>query len=163
QAALTGHVVFSTLHTNTAAGAIMRLTNMDVEPFLIASAVVGVVAQRLARRVCPRCAESYRPSSEILEQLGLDAEEHAAARRQRGLRHFRTHDGGFCTYRPSLQWRAPAEPADLLQPPLDVSPPRLASRPPYPSSRAQSGLDRTFATGDARLVRSWARSVSPAL
>src|SRR5205823_1860644 len=67
QAALTGHMVFSTLHTNTAAGAIMRLTNMNVEPFLIASAVVGVVAQRLARRVCPRCVDSYRPSRELLE------------------------------------------------------------------------------------------------
>jgi type IV pilus assembly protein PilB len=89
QAALTGHVVFSTLHTNTAAGAIMRLTNMDVEPFLIASAVVGVVAQRLARRVCPRCAESYQPGRELLEELRLDLEEHGTARfkRGRGCRH----------------------------------------------------------------------------
>src|SRR5207249_11452217 len=71
QAALTGHLVFSTLHTNTAAGAIMRLTNMDVEPFLIASAVVGVVAQRLVRRVCPRCEERYRPEPGILKELRL--------------------------------------------------------------------------------------------
>jgi type IV pilus assembly protein PilB len=89
QAALTGHLVFSTLHTNTAAGAIMRLTNMDVEPFLIASAVVGAVAQRLARRICSRCAESYRPSPEILEELRLHPDEHTGVRfkRGRGCRH----------------------------------------------------------------------------
>jgi type IV pilus assembly protein PilB len=84
QAALTGHLVFSTLHTNTAAGAIMRLTNMNVEPFLIASSVAGVVAQRLVRRVCSRCAEEYRPSREILEELHLDPNEHADVRFKRG-------------------------------------------------------------------------------
>src|SRR5205085_4565297 len=89
QAALTGHMVFSTLHTNTAAGAIMRLTNMDVEPFLIASAVVGVVAQRLVRRVCPRCEESYQPTPDLLRELRLDPEEHEGVRfkRGRGCRH----------------------------------------------------------------------------
>jgi type IV pilus assembly protein PilB len=89
QAALTGHLVFSTLHTNTAAGAIMRLTNMGIEPFLIASAVVGVVAQRLVRRVCSQCEEVYRPSVEILEELCLDPREHAALlfKRGRGCRH----------------------------------------------------------------------------
>jgi type IV pilus assembly protein PilB len=56
QAALTGHLVLSTLHTNSAAGAISRLVNMGVEPFLIADAVIGVVAQRLVRRLCPQCS-----------------------------------------------------------------------------------------------------------
>lgn len=59
RAALTGHLVFSTLHTNDAAGAVTRLADMGVEPFLLASAVSGVLAQRLARRLCPQCREPY--------------------------------------------------------------------------------------------------------
>ena len=59
QAALTGHLVFSTLHTNTAAGAVTRLLDMGVEPFLVASALRGVVAQRLVRRLCPVCKQAY--------------------------------------------------------------------------------------------------------
>jgi type IV pilus assembly protein PilB len=69
QAALTGHQVFSTLHTNDAPGAIARLLDMDVPSFLIASSVVGVVAQRLVRTVCPECKEFYRPSQEVLDIL----------------------------------------------------------------------------------------------
>jgi type IV pilus assembly protein PilB len=84
QAALTGHLVFSTLHTNTAAGALTRLTNMNVEPFLIASAVAGVVAQRLVRRICSRCAEEYRPSAELLRELHLDPEAYADVQFKRG-------------------------------------------------------------------------------
>lgn len=61
QASLTGHVVFSTLHTNDAAGAVTRLIDMGVEPFLIASSVEGVLAQRLVRRVCRHCSASYEP------------------------------------------------------------------------------------------------------
>ena len=59
QAALTGHLVFSTLHTNTAAGAITRLLDMGVEPFLVASALRGIVAQRLIRKLCPACKQEY--------------------------------------------------------------------------------------------------------
>ena len=62
-AALTGHLVFSTLHTNDAAGAITRLIDMGVEPFLVASALRGVVAQRLVRRICPHCKETYAPDA----------------------------------------------------------------------------------------------------
>ncbi len=62
-AALTGHLVFSTLHTNDAAGAITRLIDMGVEPFLVASALRGVVAQRLVRRICPHCKEIYVPDA----------------------------------------------------------------------------------------------------
>jgi len=61
QASLTGHMVFSTLHTNDAAGSFMRLCDMGVEPFLVASTVEGVMAQRLVRRLCPNCRESYEP------------------------------------------------------------------------------------------------------
>jgi len=69
QAALTGHLVFSTLHTNDAPGALVRLANMGVEPFLISSAVVGVVGQRLVREICPNCKESYTPTEEVLAQI----------------------------------------------------------------------------------------------
>jgi type IV pilus assembly protein PilB len=69
-AALTGHLVLSTLHTNDAAGAISRLINIGVPPFLVASALLGAVAQRLMRAVCPRCREGYTPDGEELERLG---------------------------------------------------------------------------------------------
>ncbi|MEJ2032103.1 MAG: type II secretion system ATPase GspE [Deltaproteobacteria bacterium] len=71
QAALTGHLVFSTLHTNDAAGALTRLVEMGIEPFLAASSVVGIMAQRLVRTICPRCRESYRPTPEMLKEMGL--------------------------------------------------------------------------------------------
>jgi type IV pilus assembly protein PilB len=71
QAALTGHVVLSTLHTNDAAGALTRMIDMGVEPFLISSSVLAVVAQRLVRRNCDRCAAPYSPAPEVLERLGL--------------------------------------------------------------------------------------------
>ncbi|MBW6508627.1 MAG: type II secretion system ATPase GspE [Desulfuromonadales bacterium] len=69
QAALTGHLVFSTLHTNDSAGALARLVEMGVEPFLAASALLGVMAQRLVRSICPHCRVSYRPDEKVLAQL----------------------------------------------------------------------------------------------
>lgn len=71
QAALTGHLVFSTLHTNDAAGAITRLIDMGVEPFLISSSVSGVLAQRLMRMVCKDCKEEYTPTKEALKDIGI--------------------------------------------------------------------------------------------
>jgi general secretion pathway protein E len=71
-ASMTGHLVLSTLHTNDAAGAITRLVEMEMEPFLVRSTVIGILAQRLVRRLCPKCRESYEASSWELEQLGLD-------------------------------------------------------------------------------------------
>ncbi|HAW60195.1 MAG TPA: type II secretion system protein GspE [Actinobacteria bacterium] len=71
EAALTGHLVFSTLHTNDAPGAITRLTEMGIPPFLTASAVDCVQAQRLARRLCKECKEAYEPSPEMLERVGF--------------------------------------------------------------------------------------------
>jgi type IV pilus assembly protein PilB len=70
-AALTGHLVFSTLHTNDAPGAVTRMGNMGVEPFLITSTVHCVVAQRLLRRICKNCKEAYPAEPEVLEELGL--------------------------------------------------------------------------------------------
>lgn len=75
QAAMTGHLVFSTLHCNDAPSAITRLVDMGVEPFLIGSSVIGVLAQRLVRQLCPKCKAAYKPSVE--ELVMLDMEERA--------------------------------------------------------------------------------------
>jgi general secretion pathway protein E len=71
-ASLTGHLVFSTVHTNDAAGGITRILDMGIEPFLAASSLVGLLAQRLVRRPCHACAKPVRPSEEIIRELGLD-------------------------------------------------------------------------------------------
>jgi type IV pilus assembly protein PilB len=71
EAALTGHLMLSTLHTNDACGAISRLVEMGVEPFLVSSALIGVLAQRLARNICPNCKESYRPPAEAIRKFGM--------------------------------------------------------------------------------------------
>ncbi len=74
QASLTGHLVLSTLHTNTAAGAITRMEDMGVEPFLLSSSLLGVLAQRLVRTLCPHCRASHLPDDEELKILGLSKE-----------------------------------------------------------------------------------------
>jgi general secretion pathway protein E len=71
QSSLTGHLVFSTLHTNDAASAVTRLLDLGIEPYLVASSVVGVLAQRLVRRVCSDCAKPYRPTPTELQWLGV--------------------------------------------------------------------------------------------
>lgn len=73
EAALTGHLVLSTLHTNDASGAITRLTEMGIEPFLCSSSIICVLAQRLARTICPNCKESYTPPMESIRKFGLAA------------------------------------------------------------------------------------------
>ncbi len=74
QASLTGHLVLSTLHTNDSAGAVTRLVDMGVEPFLIASSLEAVLAQRLVRRVCVQCRTSYTPPPELIKPLGITPE-----------------------------------------------------------------------------------------
>ena len=71
-ASLTGHLVFSTIHTNDAASAIPRLVDMKIEPFLVASSLIGLLAQRLVRKVCPDCREIYRPTREELLKIDID-------------------------------------------------------------------------------------------
>lgn len=71
-AALTGHLVLSTLHTNDAPSAVTRLADMGIEPFLIGSSLEGVIAQRLVRRICEHCKEAYSPNEEELKELGLE-------------------------------------------------------------------------------------------
>ena len=72
QAALTGHLVFSTLHCNDTAAAAPRLIDMGLEPFLLTSAVLGFVAQRLVRRLCENCCEPVDPPADVLKRLGLE-------------------------------------------------------------------------------------------
>ncbi|MBI5526526.1 MAG: type II secretion system ATPase GspE [Deltaproteobacteria bacterium] len=74
QASLTGHLVFSTLHTNDSATSLTRLVDMGVQPFLVASSLVGILAQRLVRTVCPECREPYVPSDAEIGQIGLRRE-----------------------------------------------------------------------------------------
>ena len=95
RSALTGHVVFSTLHTNDAATAVTRLLDMDVEPFLLATTVEAVIGQRLLRIVCERCVETFETSAQVLEQLGPDAPpfEGATLRRGRGCQD--CHNTGY--------------------------------------------------------------------
>src|SRR5262249_31270591 len=75
QAALTGHLVLSTLHTNDAPSAITRLVDMGIEPYLLSSSIVGVGAQRLLRRICPSCKRSHVPNDRDLESLGLERKD----------------------------------------------------------------------------------------
>jgi general secretion pathway protein E len=72
QASLTGHLVFSTLHTNDAAGAVTRLLDMGVEAFLVSSSVIAIIAQRLVRVICRECRERYRPDPSLLKEVGLE-------------------------------------------------------------------------------------------
>jgi general secretion pathway protein E len=75
QSSLTGHLVFSTLHTNDAASAVTRLIDMGIEPYLVTSSVIAIIAQRLVRVLCPKCKEAYSPDDESLANLGLDRKE----------------------------------------------------------------------------------------
>ncbi|OGF45682.1 MAG: type IV-A pilus assembly ATPase PilB [Candidatus Firestonebacteria bacterium RIFOXYA2_FULL_40_8] len=84
-AALTGHLVLSTLHTNDAPQATTRLNNMGVEPFLITSSLIMVIAQRLVRKICPKCKEAYEVSPEVLEDLNIKAAEGEKVVFYRGL------------------------------------------------------------------------------
>jgi type IV pilus assembly protein PilB len=88
EAALTGHLVLSTLHTNDAPGAVTRLLEMGIEPFLTASSVIGVVAQRLVRVICPKCKEAYTPPAEAFRRLNLAMDtESVSFYRGRGCQH----------------------------------------------------------------------------
>jgi type IV pilus assembly protein PilB len=95
QASLTGHLVFSTLHTNDAPGAITRLIDIGVQPFLVASSVMAVMAQRLVRKVCPKCQEPDQPDLHELKTLGLtsDRVKNANFMRGRGCNH--CHHTGY--------------------------------------------------------------------
>jgi len=95
QASLTGHLVFSTLHTNDAPGSITRLIDMHVQPFLVASSLMAVLAQRLARRNCPKCTQPYRPSEGELQQFDITQEMMDRATFMRGVGCNHCHHTGF--------------------------------------------------------------------
>jgi type IV pilus assembly protein PilB len=95
QASLTGHLVFSTLHTNDAPGAITRLIDIGVQPFLVASSVMAVMAQRLVRKVCPKCQEPDSPDPHELKVLGLTAEKIKTANFMRGRGCTYCHHTGY--------------------------------------------------------------------
>jgi general secretion pathway protein E len=86
QAALTGHLVFSTLHTNDSAGAVSRMLDLGAEPYLVNSSLLAVIAQRLVRLICPNCKEEYEPAAEELTELGVGRErlQHGVLWRGRG-------------------------------------------------------------------------------
>jgi type IV pilus assembly protein PilB len=92
QAALTGHLVMATLHTNDAPGAVARLLDMGIEPYLLSSALHGVVAQRLARTICPACATKYYPAEHVLADAGLSDQTGRAFRKGAGCSQ--CHDSG---------------------------------------------------------------------
>ena len=92
QAALTGHLVLATLHTNDAPGAVARLVDMGIEPYLLSSALNGAVAQRLARTICPACATKYYPTEQVLKDAGLS--DHAGQPFKKGAGCRQCHDSG---------------------------------------------------------------------
>ncbi len=93
QAALTGHLVLATLHTNDAPGSVARLLDMGIEAYLLSSAFNGAVAQRLARTLCPSCVTRYYPTEQVLHDAGLD--EHAGRPFKKGAGCRQCHDSGF--------------------------------------------------------------------
>jgi len=93
QAALTGHLVLATLHTNDAPGAVARLLDMGVEPYLLSGALNGVVAQRLVRTICPNCATKYHPSENVLSDAGLSKKPGQVFRKGGGCQQ--CHNSGF--------------------------------------------------------------------
>ena len=93
QAALTGHLVLSTLHTNDCPGAVVRMADMGIEPYLVASSVLGFVAQRLARKICPSCKTSYYPSGRLLESVGWEHRTNELFSKGEGCRA--CHNTGF--------------------------------------------------------------------
>jgi general secretion pathway protein E len=93
QASLTGHLVLSTLHTNTAAGAVTRLRDMGIEPFLLASSLIGVIAQRLVRRLCPQCRRPYAATAAEAALLGVDASRPPTLHAPVGCAH--CHGSGY--------------------------------------------------------------------
>jgi general secretion pathway protein E len=105
-ASMTGHLVLSTLHTNDAASAVTRLVEMDIEAFLVRSTVIGILAQRLVRVLCPHCKEGYEATPFELHQLGIDPER-TRRRDERVLSPRYTAQG--VTYDP-VGWRGPGMP-----------------------------------------------------
>jgi general secretion pathway protein E len=115
-ASLTGHLVFSTVHTNDAAGGITRLVDMGIEPFLVASSLVGLLAQRLVRRPCKDCARPVRPSEEVLRELGLDPARFFAGGYPIGVRDTTGGRGDELRVVPNVKGMRPPPPGTVYEP-----------------------------------------------
>lgn len=100
QASLTGHLVLSTIHTNDAVSSIVRLVDMGIEPFLVSTAVVGLIGQRLVRKVCLDCLVEYEPEKELLNRIGYDEDSHVKFVRGEGCPecHYTGYDGRVGIY-----------------------------------------------------------------
>lgn len=94
-ASLTGHMVFSTLHTNDAPGAVSRLVDIGVKPFLVSASLRGVLAQRLVRRICPDCAASYTPTEKELISIGMTVSDLSDTNFRKGKGCVKCHDTGY--------------------------------------------------------------------
>jgi type IV pilus assembly protein PilB len=95
RAALTGHLVFSTLHTNDAPSACTRLIDMSVKPFLVASSIQAVIAQRLIRRICDTCKHEINMPEEVFRDMGVSPEDYADAAFYKGAGCDRCSDSGY--------------------------------------------------------------------
>jgi len=95
QSSLTGHLVFSTLHTNDAAGAVSRLLDFQVEPYLVSSSLIGIMAQRLLRRICSACKEPYQPSANELKELAMEPDQLKDAKFYKGAGCNKCFDTGY--------------------------------------------------------------------
>jgi type IV pilus assembly protein PilB len=100
QASLTGHLVLSTIHTNDAVSSITRLLDMGIEPFLVSTSIIGLVGQRLVRKVCLNCAEEYEPEKELLERIGYTNNETIKFVRGKGCQecHYTGYSGRIGIY-----------------------------------------------------------------
>lgn len=115
QASLTGHLVFSTLHTNDSAGAVTRLVDMDVEPYLIASTLEAVLGQRLVRTICNNCKTPYQPDAALLEKTGLTADDMAGRSFYYGRGCSNCNDTGYHGRKGLYEYLAVTEPIrDLI-------------------------------------------------
>jgi type IV pilus assembly protein PilB len=108
QAGLTGHLVISTIHSGTSAGAFTRLINMEIEPFMLASSVLGVMGLRLVRRNCPNCTQPYEPEPSQLKTVPEALLPEAQFRRGAGCEH--CNNTGFSSRLPVTELLAVTEP-----------------------------------------------------
>jgi hypothetical protein len=119
QAGLTGHLVISTIHSGSAAGVFTRLLDMDIEPYLVASSVTGVLAQRLLRRNCPQCAEPYEPDAALRAQFGIPdsstAERATATSARSAIHHPAFQRGQGCEACQGLKYSGRRAAGELLQ------------------------------------------------
>jgi type IV pilus assembly protein PilB len=125
QASLTGHLVLSTLHTNDAAGAVTRLLDMGVEPFLISSSLLCVLAQRLIRTVCKKCKSPFEPTDSQLEALGLKQTDSSDSKFYYGRGCSSCHDTGYSGRRGIFEFLVIAEPVREL---INISAPTIVIR-----------------------------------